>query len=55
MASDKRERQRQNRASKQAELNKQQRKQKLFSTIRRVGIWAIVFVILVILANAVWA
>jgi hypothetical protein len=55
MATDKRERQRQNRASKQAELTKQQRKQKTIDTAKRVGIWAGVFAVVVVLANFVWA
>ena len=54
MATDKRERQRQNRAEKQAEVNKLKRRQKMIDRIKRVSIWAVVFVVLVILANVVW-
>lgn len=54
MATDKRERQRQNRASKQAELTKQLRKQKVLSTAKRVGIWVVVLIALFFVSNAVW-
>ncbi len=54
MATDKRERQRQNRASKQAELTKLQRKQKTIDTIKRVGKWAAAFAVVLLLANVVW-
>ncbi len=54
MATDKRDRQRENRAAKQAELNKQKRRQMIKDRTRRIAIWAIVFVVLLILANVVW-
>jgi hypothetical protein len=54
MATDKRERQRQNRAVKQAELTKQARREKILNTAKRVAIWAVVFVILLFVANFVW-
>lgn len=54
MATDKRERQRQNKAVKQAELTKQRRREKVINTARRVAIWAVVFVVLLIVANIVW-
>jgi thiosulfate reductase cytochrome b subunit len=55
MATDKRERQRQNRAVKQAAENKAKRRQKVFYSAKRVAIWGIVFVVLVIIANVVWS
>jgi hypothetical protein len=54
MATDKRERQRQNRAAKQAEQAKIVRKQKVIATAKRVGVWVVVGVALLILANIVW-
>lgn len=54
MATDKRERQRQNRAVKQAEQAKIARKQKVIATAKRVGVWIVVAVVLLILANVVW-
>ena len=54
MATDKRERQRQNRAVKQAELDKKKRRQKIIDRARRVAVWAVVFVVLIIVANVVW-
>ena len=54
MATDKRERQRQNRAAKQAELDKQKRRQKIIDRVKRVAVWAVVFVVLIIVANVVW-
>jgi hypothetical protein len=54
MATDKRERQRQNRAAKQAEQAKIVRKQKVITTAKRVGVWVVVGVALLILANIVW-
>ena len=54
MATDKRERQRQNRTVKQDELNKVERKLKVLSTARRVGIWAVVGGSVLVLANIVW-
>lgn len=54
MATDKRARQRENRAAKQQELNKEKRRQKLIDRTKRIAIWAVVFVVLFILANVVW-
>ena len=54
MASDKRERQRQNRAVKQTEQNKIARRQKMIATIRRIGIWIVVGLVLIVVANFVW-
>ena len=53
MATDKRERQRQNRAVKQAEQAKIVRKQKVMATAKRVGVWLVVGVALLFLANIV--
>ena len=54
MATDKRERQRQNRAVKQAEQSKIARKEKTIALVRRIGIWVVVGVALLVLANVVW-
>lgn len=54
MASDKRERQRQNRAVKQAEQSKIARKQKAFALAKRIGVWIVVAAVLLVLANIVW-
>jgi cell division protein FtsL len=54
MATDKRERQRQNRAVKQEEQQKIARKEKAIARAKRVAIWIIVAVVFVILANIVW-
>ena len=54
MASDKRERQRQNRAVKQQEQNKIARKQKTIAMIRRVGLWIVFGVIFFVAASLVW-
>ena len=54
MASDKRERQRQNRAVKQEELSKVARKQKTIAMVKRVGVWVVVGIALILLANVVW-
>jgi len=54
MATDKRERQRQNRAAKQAEQAKIVRRQKVVAAARRVGVWIVVGIALLILANVVW-
>lgn len=54
MATDKRERQRQNRAVKQAELGKDKRRRRIIDVSKRVAIWAIVLVVLLIVANLVW-
>lgn len=54
MATDKRERQRQNRAVKQEEQSKIARKEKMFALVKRVGVWIVVAVALLVLANVVW-
>ena len=54
MATDKRERQRQNRAVKQAEQAKVVRKRKIIATAKRVGVWVVVAIGLLVLANIVW-
>jgi hypothetical protein len=54
MATDKRERQRQNRAVKQAQEAKIVRREKIIATARRVGLWVVVGVALLVLANIVW-
>ncbi len=54
MATDKRERQRQNRAVKQAAVNKRQRRQKMIDRAKRFAVWAVVFAALIIVANFVW-
>lgn len=54
MATDKRERQRQNRAVKQAEVNKQKRKEKLIARIKRYSVWAVVLTLLIIVSQIVW-
>lgn len=54
MATDKRERQRQNRAVKQAEVNKQKRKEKLIARVKRYSIWVVVLTLLIIVSQIVW-
>lgn len=54
MATDKRERQRLNRAAKQDEDKKAARKQKTFDTAKRIAVWAIVGGLLLVVANIVW-
>ena len=54
MATDKRERQRQNRAVKQAEQSKIDRRQKVIALTKRIGVWVVVGVALLVLANVVW-
>lgn len=54
MATDKRERQRQNRAVKQAELNKQQRRQRIIDRTKRIAVWAVVLVVMFVAASVVW-
>jgi hypothetical protein len=54
MASDKRERQRQNRAVKQQAQSKVVRKEKTIATIRRIAIWVVIGVVLLVLANLVF-
>ena len=55
MATDKRERQRANRAVRQAEEAATRRKQRLMTRARQVAIWAVIIVVLFLLANAVWS
>lgn len=54
MATDKRERQRQNRAEKQAAQAKIDRRQKVIATAKRVGVWVVVGIALLVLATIVW-
>ncbi len=54
MATDKRERQRLNRAAKQNVDNKAARKLKVLDTARKVATWAVVGGLLLVLANIVW-
>ena len=54
MASDKRERQRQNRAVKKEAESKVARKQKAISMTKRVAVWAVVGLGLIFAANIVW-
>ena len=54
MANDKRERQRANRALRQAEEAAQLRKEKLKKRGRQVAMWAVIIVALFLTANAVW-
>ena len=54
MATDKRERQRANRAERQAEEAAALRKQKLIRRARQVATWAVIIVLFFVLANAVW-
>ena len=54
MATDKRERQRQNRAVKQAELDKQKRRQRIIDRSKRIAIWIVVIVVMFIAASVVW-
>ncbi len=54
MATDKRERQRQNRAAKQAEQAKIDRRRKVIVTAKRVGVWIVMGVALLVVANIVW-
>ena len=54
MATDKRERQRQNRAEKQAAENKQKRRQNLINRVKRYSVWAVVFALLIIVSQVVW-
>ncbi len=54
MATNKRERQRENRAVKQAEEKKQARRQAIINRVRRVAIWAVVLTALIIVSQLVW-
>lgn len=54
MATDKRARQRENRAVKQAERSKQKRREKVINTAKRVGIWVVVIFALLILSNLIF-
>ena len=54
MATTKRERQRENRAAKQAEVNKQKRKEKLIARVKRYSVWAVVLSSLIIVSQMVW-
>jgi hypothetical protein len=54
MATDKRERQRINRAAKQAAEAKAARRAKLLGRARRIGIWVAVVLVVFVLANIVF-
>jgi uncharacterized membrane protein len=54
MATDKRERQRQNRAVKQKAESKVARKQKTIDLTKRVAIWVVVGIVFIFAANVVW-
>ena len=54
MATDKRERQRANRALRQAEEAAKLRREKLMKRGRQVATWAVIIVVFFLLANAVW-
>ncbi len=54
MATDKRERQRQNRAAKMVEVNKQKKRAAMLNRIRRVGTWAVVLAALIVVSQLVW-
>lgn len=54
MATTKRERQRENRAVKQAEVDKQKRKEKLLARVKRYSIWAVVLTALIFVSQMVW-
>jgi len=54
MASDKRERQRQNRAVKQEAQSKVARKQKTIDLTKRVALWVAVGFVFLFAANVVW-
>lgn len=51
MANEKRDRQRANREAKQAALKKAQRRQEMISRGKRIGIWALVGIVLFALAT----
>jgi hypothetical protein len=54
MATDKRERQRMNRAAKQAAEAKAARRAKLLGRARRIGIWVVLVLLVFVLANLVF-
>ncbi|MCP3995301.1 MAG: hypothetical protein GY722_09580 [bacterium] len=54
MATDKRERQRENRAVKQAAVNKHKRREKLIGRMKRYSVWVVVFALLIIFSQIVW-
>ena len=53
MATDKRDRQRQNRAVKQAEVDKQKRKQRWITRFKRLATFTVMFVIFLIVADLI--
>jgi flagellar biosynthesis/type III secretory pathway M-ring protein FliF/YscJ len=55
MATDKRERQRANRAAKQAAEAKAARQAKVLDVARRVGIWVVVILVLFVIAYVVFS
>ncbi|MDH3500746.1 MAG: hypothetical protein OEM97_11520 [Acidimicrobiia bacterium] len=54
MGTDKRDRQRQNRAEKQAQEAAAARKARLKSRIRKGAIWVTIVAVVLVLANLVW-
>ena len=54
MATDKRARQRANRAEKQAEAQKEARRAKAFKRVRRVLIYGVIFALVIFLASQIW-
>jgi FtsH-binding integral membrane protein len=54
MASEKRERQRANREAKQAEVQKVQKRTETLSRAKRIAIWAVLGIVLFIIANLVF-
>jgi hypothetical protein len=54
MATSKRERQRANREAKLAAEKKVMRKQTLFQRSRRIAVWVVVGIVLLVIANLIW-
>lgn len=54
MATDKRARQRENRAAKQAEEAAIARKKRLIRRVRQVSVWTVIIIGTFVLANLVW-
>jgi hypothetical protein len=54
MATSKRERQRANREAKLAAEKKVMRKQSLFQRSKRIAVWVVVGIVLLVIANLIW-
>ena len=54
MATDKRSRQRENRAAKQAEAAAIARKERLIRRVRQISVWTVIIIGTFVLANLVW-